>query len=161
MVLSTLGCGYAHCCVCDMVRCCTFEVEFMKTKYKHIYFEDISVAYPKRKTSTYVCKNHLEIVLGWISWASSWRQYTFTPRRTEELIFAASCLDDISHFIKQLMNKRAVDKKRNKVQNTCCWLCGKLSPSMSITVECETPNGKHCVPKDVKVHYACYQDMDH
>lgn len=36
----------------------------MKTKYKHIYFEDISAAYPKRKTSTYICKNHSEIVLG-------------------------------------------------------------------------------------------------
>lgn len=43
-----------------------------------------------------------------------------------------------------------------------CWLCGLSDPDpdTTITVECETPGGKHCKPYEVKVHFSCYMDMD-
>ena len=44
--------------------------------------------------------------------------------------------------------------------NESCWLCGGDDPDTTINVECETPGGKHCKPKDVKVHYSCYMDID-
>ncbi len=78
----------------------------LKTKYKHIYFRDMSHYYPRRKTLTYLCINKSEIVLGRVAWRSGWRRYAFTPCRVEKLIFSAGCLDDISHFIKQLMEVR-------------------------------------------------------
>lgn len=41
-----------------------------------------------------------------------------------------------------------------------CWLCGGSGPDTTITVECETPSGKHCRPKNVEVHFGCYMDID-
>ncbi len=84
----------------------------MNTKYKHIYFRDMSQYYPKRKTSTWLCINHSEVKLGTVQWNSGWRQYIFIPDQTSELMFSASCLDDIGHFIKQLMSQRITDKKQ-------------------------------------------------
>ncbi len=75
----------------------------MKTEYKHIRFQDLSAQYPRRKTSTYNCWNHSEILLGCVEWKSGWRQYIFEPNQA---VFSAGCLQDISHFIKQLMDAR-------------------------------------------------------
>ena len=41
-----------------------------------------------------------------------------------------------------------------------CWLCGGKGADTTITVECETPGGKSCAEKDVRVHNSCYMDMD-
>jgi len=41
-----------------------------------------------------------------------------------------------------------------------CWLCGGNNPDSTITVECETPNGRACKPKQVPVHFGCYMDID-
>jgi len=41
-----------------------------------------------------------------------------------------------------------------------CWLYGDNDPDITINVECETPGGKSCPPKDVKVHNSCYMDID-
>ena len=41
-----------------------------------------------------------------------------------------------------------------------CWLCGSEGAKIEIIVECETPNGKTCPEKTVKVHYGCYMDID-
>jgi len=43
-----------------------------------------------------------------------------------------------------------------------CWLCNCSSPppDSTITVECETPAGKPCKPKDVLVHFPCYMDIE-
>ena len=49
---------------------------------------------------------------------------------------------------------------KKKESKNKCWLCGGDGAETVITVECETPNGKHCKPKDVKVHFGCYMDID-
>jgi hypothetical protein len=41
-----------------------------------------------------------------------------------------------------------------------CWLCGGPEPNTTIIVECETPGGKICNPKEVHVHLGCYLDME-
>lgn len=41
-----------------------------------------------------------------------------------------------------------------------CWLCNAPNPTEAIVVECETPNGKPCAPKTVKVHFGCLMDID-
>ena len=43
-------------------------------------------------------------VLGKISWWAPWRQYTFLPE--SNTIFSPGCLNDISTFIKTLMDER-------------------------------------------------------
>lgn len=70
----------------------------MKTKFKHIYFENISEEYPKRKTQVWVCRNNSEdTFLGNIKWYSPWRQYCFYV--TDNIILAKSCLTDIAYFV--------------------------------------------------------------
>ena len=75
----------------------------VKTEYKYIYFEDVSNLYRKRKTSIWDCHNNSGIKLGVISWNASWRQYCFY---SEEMVYSARCLDDITDFIEQLMAQR-------------------------------------------------------
>lgn len=77
----------------------------MKTEYKHIYFdrdiqEEIEL---KRKTQIWIIWNRFGQVLGRIEWDCGWRQYCSF---TENIKLSASCHDDISHFIKQLMNEK-------------------------------------------------------
>ena len=81
----------------------------MKTEYKWIWFRDDSLDYPKRKTKTFSCFNKSNCFLGEVRWNSAWRQYCFITAEkgsVVDLILAKSCLDDISHFIGQLMNDR-------------------------------------------------------
>ncbi len=44
--------------------------------------------------------------LGEIRWSGGWRQYCFFTNDACALQFSKSCLDDISAFIKELMEKR-------------------------------------------------------
>ena len=46
---------------------------------------------------------------------------------------------------------------------TTCWLCGGSENPHTFTeieTNCETPGGKHCPTKKVKVHFGCYVDID-
>lgn len=69
----------------------------MKTEFKHIYFIDASIAYPKRKTQTWSCRNKKCDVLGQVRWYAPWRQYCFFTE--PNIIYAKSCLIDIAYFI--------------------------------------------------------------
>ena len=75
----------------------------MKTKYKHIEFE-VRTKRKNRKTEIADCYNHSGEFLGCIKWYSAWRQYCWF--QAEDIVMAKSCLDDVSHFIKQLMDAR-------------------------------------------------------
>lgn len=48
-------------------------------------------------------------VLGEIRWFGRWRQYVFFP--SEDTAFSNGCLDEISAFLKELMDERKVKKK--------------------------------------------------
>jgi len=75
----------------------------MKTKYKYIQFKETES--PKRKTKTCDCMNNDGVtLLGEVEWGTGWRQYVFCP--AEDVMFSKSCLEDICHFIKQLMDDR-------------------------------------------------------
>lgn len=74
----------------------------MKTHYKHIYFEEYEM--PRRKTKSFVCRNMSEVHLGVVKWHAGWRQYCFFP--AEACVFSKSCLEDVNHFITQLMKER-------------------------------------------------------
>ena len=45
---------------------------------------------------------------------------------------------------------------------TTCWLCGGTEPPVGTTIKtnCETPGGKKCRTKEVKVHFGCFMDME-
>ena len=74
----------------------------LKTKYKHIKFWELG---GHGKTKIFACDNHqTDAYLGVVKWNCGWRQYCFYPEPV--LVFSKSCLDDIGHFIKQLMDER-------------------------------------------------------
>ncbi len=77
----------------------------MQTKYKHIRFErdEAEQKELKRKTQIWLIWNEREQFLGRVEWKCGWRQYVST---TCDVSLSASCHDDISHFIKQLMDER-------------------------------------------------------
>ena len=79
----------------------------MKIKYTHISFTQFKPKKP-RKTEIWAVRNKAGEYLGQIRWYPGWRQYCwFTPNDTSQgVIMAKSCLDDVSHFIQQLMDKR-------------------------------------------------------
>ena len=79
----------------------------MKTVYKHIYFEDISNLYVKRKTETWNCYNNSGIFLGTVEWNCGWRQYWFISEN--RCGFSFSCLNNIADFIKQLIARRKLN----------------------------------------------------
>ena len=84
----------------------------MKTKYKHIHFKNVSKAYPRRKTQTWLCKHNSGIILGQVEWVCRWRQYWFVP--DAGFGFSKSCTDDISNFIGQLNEERKNAKRKKR-----------------------------------------------
>lgn len=44
--------------------------------------------------------------LGHIEWYSPWRQYVFYPDPAHDPIFNRTCLNDISNFLREEMEKR-------------------------------------------------------
>lgn len=77
----------------------------MKTKYKYIEMEKITLKDKKRKTDIYSVKSNSSAwELGQIKWFHSWRQYCFFPEF--DTVFSRGCLDDIADFINQLMEER-------------------------------------------------------
>ena len=77
-------------------------LEGMKTEYQYIHF--IKKA-EKPKTSIWSCRNNRsDNELGEIKWYSAWRQYCYFP--TVQAIYNVGCLENINHFISQLMTER-------------------------------------------------------
>jgi hypothetical protein len=75
----------------------------MKTEYQYIRFDDYSN--PKQKTGRWMCVNRTHgSFLGEVKWYPGWRQYCFEP--VGHTVFSKVCLDDIGHFIRQLMDAR-------------------------------------------------------
>lgn len=66
--------------------------------------------------------------------------------------FSLFVISDYQKFFKRYYSQQE--------EEVLCWLCGCSvpDPDTEITVECETPGGKPCLPKNVKVHYGCYLD---
>lgn len=78
----------------------------MKTKYKYLNFVGLQFPMPGKKTLTFeVWNHHTNEYLGRIKWDRGWRQYCyFTPDSVYK--FSKGCLNDIAHFIDQLMKVR-------------------------------------------------------
>ncbi len=72
----------------------------MKTVYKYIKF--VHPIFDKLSWSC-VNKRHGDL-LGTVRWSSGWREHVFIAI-SDDIVFSASCLDDISHFMKQLNEK--------------------------------------------------------
>jgi hypothetical protein len=74
----------------------------MKTEYQYMLFSQVG---DTGKTSVWdiVQKGTLN-TLGQVKWYGPWRCYSFHTKAN--CVFNESCLDDIKHFIKQLMDAR-------------------------------------------------------
>ena len=69
-----------------------------QTRYRHIHFEVIE---EKAKAKVWECRNNKTGArLGEISWYGPWRKYCICL--WVGCVFDDGCLDDISHFLKQL-----------------------------------------------------------
>lgn len=93
----------------------------LKTKYKRIYFKNISAKYPKRVTKTYLCYNYIKDparlfgqLLGVVKWYPQLNQYCFfigAARIRTLLILSSMSSADISHFCNQLKEQRKQERK--------------------------------------------------
>lgn len=74
----------------------------MKTKYKFIYFKQMI------EPGCWECLNNKRNdTLGYLKYYKVWKEYIL---KSEDFVFfSASCLDDISHFLKQLNAERSGD----------------------------------------------------
>ena len=79
----------------------------MKTKYKYIYFIEMSLDMSDNKTiRAYECRNNKSNdILGYIYWYPNWRDFVFT-QADSRVIFNSSCLLDIVDFIKQIKKEQ-------------------------------------------------------
>lgn len=76
----------------------------MKTVYRYIKFERTE----SMGLVIWQCRNSRhDDLLGKCQWDIQWHQFVFFPT-SQWCVFSADCLDDISHFLKQLneANKR-------------------------------------------------------
>ncbi len=72
----------------------------MKTRYKHIYFEEFGIGSEPQRT-IYLCRNNkTSSVLGGVEYYPAWRKWVFEGK--EDAVFDTSCLADIIDFMKQL-----------------------------------------------------------
>lgn len=80
----------------------------MKTEFEYIHFVKIRTM---PKTSVWSCRNNKSgDELGEVKWWGRWRQYCFFPcwpshSLPGEIVFNASCLDDIAAFVRSLSRK--------------------------------------------------------
>lgn len=74
----------------------------MKTKYKHIHFEEI----PEGLGIGWECfNNKTGDLMATIEYYKSWRKYAIAF--TDDFIYDASCLRDIADFLAQLDKEKA------------------------------------------------------
>jgi len=79
----------------------------MKTEYKYIRFDEEEF---KGKTRFFIIRNkRSNAMLGFIKWHGAWKQYCLFT--LEKVIFNDSCLEDVQHFIRQLMKDWKESKK--------------------------------------------------
>jgi len=78
----------------------------MKTEFEYLIFKQVQQTggSPKITSKWHCCNKRFGDVLGEIKWHSSWRQYCYFP--TIQAVYSVGCLNDISQFIKQLMDER-------------------------------------------------------
>ncbi len=77
----------------------------MKTKYKYIHFSAYEQK-KRQKTRRYACFNtKRRILLGQVVWSTGWRQYVIYF--ADDVVFSKDCLEDVNHFIQQLMDERS------------------------------------------------------
>ena len=69
--------------------------------YKYIKMIKIE---DKPKTSVFAVESKHEDQLGIIKWFPHWRQYCFFPE--DECVFSKGCMDDVNHFMGELMELR-------------------------------------------------------
>lgn len=68
------------------------------------YLNFVEVPYPTRKTKVFEVRAKSNgFQLGMIGWHGGWRQYVFTPTRSEETIWSEGCLRDLADFIAEKM----------------------------------------------------------
>jgi len=73
------------------------------------WIEIIERPSPKLKTKIFKVFNKETLhQLGEIKWYAPWRKYSFFP--ANHLVFESTCMDDISRFMKQLMEERKPKK---------------------------------------------------
>ena len=78
-----------------------------------------------------------------------------TPRR-----YLRTCSKCQHNDYMAVMDKVCEKCQAESEAQKTCWLCGGENPDQTITVGRETPGGKKCKQKEVKVHNGCYMDME-
>lgn len=77
----------------------------LKTTYKYIKFVETTL------TGCWNCLNRKSNdELGSVSYYKQWKQFVFEPYELGDVVFNASCLRDIAHFLERLTGKRREDK---------------------------------------------------
>lgn len=72
-------------------------------------YEDSILTKPKWKTKIFCVRNReSDFILGWIKWYGPFRQYSFFP--CSDTVFEKTCLQDITNFVKGLMEERKLLK---------------------------------------------------
>ena len=72
----------------------------MKTRYKHIYFDEVPTMIVEEHCTWFCRNNKTDDVLGTLTYYSPWKRWVFEGE--QDCLFDESCLADIIHFIKQL-----------------------------------------------------------
>lgn len=85
----------------------------MKTRYKHIHFENTSKLH--RGHSLWLClNNRTNEELGQVFYFTPWRKYCITF--SENSAFDSSCCSDIADFLDQLDSQLMANKKSSAGQ---------------------------------------------
>jgi len=81
----------------------------MKTKYKHIEFNEVTY-------NSWTCFNrHYEELIGWVRYYDEWRQFVFSAD-SAYADFSKSCLEDIAHFLSQLNKTKGCYKSKGELK---------------------------------------------
>ncbi len=76
----------------------------MANRYQTKWLTFTKLYIPERKTEVWSVFSIHYIFLGYIKWFGRLRQYSFYPE--ENTIYNQECLNDISTFVKKLMDER-------------------------------------------------------
>ena len=70
----------------------------------HYMVVELAPAQPESgKTQRWLIRNRASgAAPGVVEWHGSWRQYVYCPHAYADIVLAASCLDDISGFVKRV-----------------------------------------------------------
>ena len=73
----------------------------MKTKYKFIYFENVKWEEDGHQRTGWYCFSKGGDLIARIAFYPRWKKHVFSTKN-EDVIFDASCLKDVIHFLEQL-----------------------------------------------------------